>query len=293
MQIKQDKKTMKKITLSLVLTSSLMLATEVDQKKLLADIATAKAKKSAIEAKIKALEAQLPQNEEIVTHVRLGYIKTDGNTNTETFALDGSFKKAWGKNSGSVIFDVQYGNADVIDASGAVRNEETKNRYFTELQYAYLFSKTLSFTYTLGYKNDKFSSFNYQAYTGPGLKWAAYRSSLQKLDLQGSILYSQDELQSQNILPSENATKRYSSFQTKLAYEFQILSNLKFNQDLSYRGSFEDANNYFIFSTSALSSKISEIFSAGISYKVDYTNKVAIGIQQRDNTLAAFLSLDY
>ncbi|MDF1883139.1 DUF481 domain-containing protein [Sulfurimonas sp. SAG-AH-194-C21] len=273
---------MKKITLSLLLASSLMIAAEVavDQTKLASDISDAK-------ANLKALEAQLPpkeQNQDIITHVQLGYIQTDGNANTETFAVDGSFKKAWGKNSGSIIFNSQYGEAE---------NVENKNKYFMELQYAYAFSKKVSFTYILGYKNDKFSSYTYQAYTGPGAKYHAYNSDVQKLDLEGSILYSQDELQAQNVIAPNDAISTYTSYQAKLAYEIQVLGNLKFNQDLSYRASFEDSNNFFIFSSSALSSKISDIFSAGISYKVDYTNEVAAGILQRDNTLSAFLSLDY
>jgi len=275
---------MKKIVLSMTLATSLMMAAEVDQTKLAADIAAAKAEKSTAEAKLKALEAQLPQNQEIITHVRLGYIKTDGNANTETFALDGSFKKAWGKNSGLIIFDSQYGEAESV---------ENKNKYFVEMQYAYAFTNKLSFTYVLGYKNDKFSSYDYQAYTGPGAKYYAYSSDIQKLNFEGSILYSQDRLQDKNVVAPDDATTTYGSYQAKLAYELQILSNLKFNQDLSYRGSFEDSANYFIFSTSALSSKISDIFSAGVSYKIDYTNTVAAGIKQRDNTLSAFLSLDY
>ncbi|MDQ7043809.1 MAG: DUF481 domain-containing protein, partial [Sulfurimonas sp.] len=198
-----------KMTLSLLLASSLTMAAEVvDQTQLAADIATAKAQKSAAEARLKALEAKLPQNQEIITHVKLGYIKTDGNANTETFAIDGSFKKAWGKNSASIIFDSQYGEAE---------NKENKNKYFAELQYAYLFTKTLSFTYIVGYKNDKFSSYNYQAYTGPGLKWATYKSDMQKLNLEGSVLYSQDELQSQNVVAPDDAINTYSSYQAKLA----------------------------------------------------------------------------
>ena len=275
---------MTKIVLSLALTSSLMMAAEVaqDQVKLAADIETAKAEKSAAENKLKTLEAQLPQNQDIMTHMKLGYVKTDGNTNTETFSLDGSFKKAWGKNSGSITFDGQYGNADGI---------LTKNKYATELQYAYLFTDTLSFTYLVGYKNDKFSSYDYQSYTGPGVKWAAYKSDRQKLDLEAAVLYSQDVLQS--VTPPADDTNRYSSYQAKLDYELTLLDNLKFNQGFSYRSSFEDANNYFVFSKSEFSSKISDIFSAGISYKIDYANRVAAGVEQQDNTLAAFISLDY
>jgi len=273
---------MKKITLSSLLASSLLLAAPAIDPQLTADITAAKEEKAAAEAKLKALEAKLPQNQDIMTHVKFGFIKTDGNTDTEVISLDGNVKKAWGNNSAKIIFDAQYGKADSI---------VNKKKVFTELQYAYLFSSTLSFTYVLGYKYDVFSSYDYQAYTGPGLKWATYKSERQKLDLEGAVLYSQDKFLV--VTPPDDDTNTYSSYLAKLSYELQLLENLKFNQDLSYRASFEDAENYFIFSESKLSSKISDIFSAGVSYKIDYTNLVATGIEQQDNTLSAFLSIDY
>lgn len=273
---------MKKTLLSLIAISTLSLASTTEDAKLAADIAAAKAEKSAAEAKLTALEAKLPQNQDIMTHIKFGYIQTDGNTETTAFSIDGNIQKAWGNNSLKLIFDSQYGKADAVT---------NKKKYFTELQYAYLFTSTLSFTYVVGYKYDYFSSYDYQGYTGPGLKWATYKSDIQKLDLEAGVLYSQDKFQ--NVTPPADETNTYSSYLAKLAYELQIMDNLKFNQDLSYRSAFEDSNNYFVFSESKLSSKISDIFSAGVSYKVDYTNEVAPGIEQRDNTLSAFLSIDY
>jgi len=285
LKIQRIKQTnMKKFLSTILFTSPLVMANTPDLKQLNEKISAVKAEKSAIEIKLKALQAKLPPNEELITHVKLGYIQTDGNANTETFALEGSLKKAWGHNSASFIFDSQYGKAEKV---------ENKNRYFLELQYAYAFSKQLSMTYVLGYKNDKFSSYNYQAYTGPGVKYFAYSSDKQKLNFDGSILYSQDQLQSQNIIAPNKATSTYSAYKLQVTYKLQVLENLKFNQDLSYRSSFESQNNYFVLSTSSFSSKISDVFSAGISYKIDYTNEVAAGVKQRDNTLNAFLSLDY
>ena len=273
---------MKKIALSLMAFSTLALASATVDQQLTADIAVAKEEKVAAEAKLKALQAKLPQNQDIMSHIKFGYIQTDGNTDTQSFSLDGTIEKAWGDNSAKFVFDAQYGKADEV---------LNKKKYFTELQYGYLFTSTLSFTYVVGYKYDFFSSYDYQAYTGPGLKWATYKSDRQKLDLEGAVLYSQDKFA--NVTPPEDELNTYSSYLAKLAYKLQILENLKFNQDLSYRSAFEDSDNYFIFSESKLSSKISDIFSAGVSYKIDYTNQVAAGIEQRDNTLSAFLSLDY
>ncbi len=276
----------KKILLISLATSSLLLASEVtqDQVKLQADITAAKAEKSAADSKLKALEAQLPQDQSIKTNVKLGYMKTDGNTDTETFSLDGSFKKAWGKNSGSITFDAQYGNAE---------NVVTKNKYFVELEYGYLFTGSLTANMVVGYKNDKFSSYSYQTYVGPGIKYGALSSSRQKLDIEASLLYSSDNLQGQYEAAQPDFVENYGSYKAKALYELNILDNLKFNQELSYRASFDDSQNYFIFSKSELSSKISDIFSAGVAYKIDYTNHVSTNIKKRDNTLSAFLSLAY
>jgi len=271
---------MKKILLSVVVSSSLLMAADVavDQEKLAADIAAAKAQKSAAEAKLAALEAKLPQNQDIMTHLKVGYMTTSGNTDTETFSAEGTVKKEWGNNNLKLSFDGQYGNADSV---------LTKSKYFVGLDYGYKFTKTFSFTYIIGYKNDRFSSYNYQAYTGPGAKYEAYKSESQALNLEGSILVSQDEYQ------ITETSDTYSSYQAKVTYELQVMSNLKFNQDLAYRSSFEDSENYFAYSKSALTSKISDILSAGISYTIDYANLVAPGVEQQDNTLAAFISVDY
>ena len=154
-----------------------------------------------------------------------------------------------------------------------------------------MFTETLSFVYVVGYKDDSFSSYDYQVYTGPGVKWKAYSSNRQKLNLEGSILFSQDKFI--NVTPAEDEKNTYSSYLVKLAYELKIIENLTFNQDISYRSAIEDSNNYFVLSESKLSSKISDIFAVGISYKIDYTNEVSPGIKQRDNTLSVFLSVDY
>ena len=105
---------MKKITLSLVLASSLMMAADVDVNK----------------------------DDALVSHVEFGYIQTQGNTKTETFNLDAKVKKGWGKNIFSLIFDGQSGSDTGI---------ETKNKYFVELAYDYEFTDRLAFNYLAGY----------------------------------------------------------------------------------------------------------------------------------------------
>mgnify|MGYP002266764344 CR=1 FL=1 len=114
-----------------------------------------------------------------------------------------------------------------------------------------------------------------------------WKKEKQELRIDGNILYSEDQLK--NPVSTEN----YTSFRTKGVYEWQIFDNLKFNQELSYRAEIEDAKNYFVFSKTAFSSKLSDMFSFGISYKVDYINTPPEATGHSDKTLTANLIVDY
>ncbi|EDZ63198.1 putative outer membrane protein [Sulfurimonas gotlandica GD1] len=295
---------MNKIVLSLVVASSLLMAAEVaiDQEQLKKDIAQSKAEAKALSAKIKKLEAQLPPNEKLMTHTELGFIQTQGNTKTDTFNLELDAKKGWGKHLIKFLFDAQYAQDSA---------NETKNKYATELEYGYSLTDRLSATYLIGFKQDKFSGYDYQAYTGPGIKYLLVKTTNHNLTLDGSILYSQDDIEDTNYdatgtiiaYPNPNnlatasttngAINNYGSYRVKGVYAWQMLTNLKFAQDLSYRSQFKDSTIFFVTSKTAFSSKINSTFSAGISYKVDYVNTPPTGKENTDKTFTANLIIDY
>jgi len=266
---------MKKIILSAVVASSLVMANEPDLKK----------------------------DDMLVTHTELGYIKTDGNTETQTFNLEAKVKKGWERHIFNFTFDGQYADDKGI---------ETKNKYFVELEYDYEVTDRFAWDYLVGYKSDKFSSYDSQFYTGPGAKYKAIVSKEHNLHVEGNILYSSDEISdikkdstgniieypydSGTIDPAQTIpgeTDTYGAYRLKGTYDWQMLENLKFEQELSYRGSFEDSEKYFIYSKTAFSSKISDIFSAGISYKVDYVNDPGADKDKKDTTITANLIIDY
>jgi putative salt-induced outer membrane protein len=236
---------------------------------------------------------------ELVSHAALGYIGTTGNTDTKAFNFEAKLEKAWDKHVGIFTFDGQY-----ADDSGV----ETKNKYFTELEYDYDFTEQIAFNYLIGYKDDKFSSFDYQFYTGPGAKYLAINTKAHQLSLEASILYSIDSYidvrkdangdpveypNEGGLLVTPAYEDDYAGYRLKGVYAWQVFDNLKFDQELSYRGSFDNSSNYFVFSKTGLSSKLSDIFSAGISYKVDYTHSPAEGKDSTDTTFAIGLIMDY
>lgn len=241
----------------------------------------AQQEKEAAEKRLKELKAKLPQDTSLKTHTQFGYISTIGNTRTENFTLSTKWKKEFAKHKVSWILDAQYGKAD--DNEIYTTN---KNKFFTELAYDYSLQERFTLNYLTGYKHDKFSNYTYQFYTGPGMKYKLFATAVHKLSMEGNILYSKDQ-----YIESDKKTE-YLSFQAKGVYSWQIFENLKFDESVSYRVELKETDNYFIYSDSELSSKISDIFSAGVGYKVDYVNKP--GDKERtDRTFLVTLSVDY
>jgi putative salt-induced outer membrane protein len=246
-------------------------------------------------------EASVEKND-FKTHTELSYVQTQGNTNTDAFSLDFTGEKAWDKHSLKLDIDALYGKDS---------NVETKNKILAELNYDYKFAEYFAFNYLTGYKNDKFSGFDYQFYTGPGIKYIALDSKAHKLDFQVNILYSLDETMdiytdadgneiaypypdgTAGATVTEGESNDYNAFSAKANYAWQIIDNLKFIQELSYRSNFDDTDEYFAFSKTAFEAKISDMFSMGVSYKVDYTNLAPAGKEYSDRTFMTSLIIDY
>jgi len=296
------------ILLSSVLTTALLAeVSEAEIAKAQADLSAAKAQveasQSILDTAKKEKEAKNPTPppaSEFTTHTELGYVSTSGNTDTKTGAIDFNGKQSW--NVHSIVLDVDYlyGEQDGV---------ENNNKLITELNYYYDMTDRFALNYLVGYKDDKFSGFDYQFYTGPGAKYKAIISDAHKLNFQGNILYSQDEGSDKFFLAGEETpypfdpvkgpdkvdgkTDNYSSYLAKMDYTWQMTENFKFYQDLSYRADFEDSDNYFVYSKTGIESKISDMFSLGIHYKIDYINLAPEGNERTDKTFTAALIIDY
>ena len=239
---------------------------------------------------------------EFKTHTELSFVQTQGNTDTTAFSFDFAGKKAWDKHSAKLDIDALYG----ID-SGV----ETKNKILGEFNYDYLFAKNFTVNYLLGYKNDKFSGFEYQFYTGPGIKYLVLDSKVHKLNFQGNILYNLDETMNEYFdangdeikYPYPDGTagatvvngksEDYTGYSLKGDYAWKITENFDFVQELSYRSDFDNADYYFAFSKTGVMAKISDMFSMGVSYKIDYTNLPPADKEYSDRTFMTSLIIDY
>lgn len=267
---------MKKTALALLLGASCIAASEADIRDEIRDVKT---KIQKLNENLKSLEASLPKDGYIFNaRAEVGYTVNSGNTDNEAFNFDAKINNSWGLHSLEILMLMQYGTQNDV---------ENQNRFLGELVYDYKLTNKFSLNYLAGYKDDKFSGFDYQFYTGPGAKYIAIKTESRDLAVDGNLLYSKDKIFGAN-------DRTYSAYRLKGIYNMQVLENLKFHQTLSYRSEFSDVENYFFYSKTGLSTKLSDIFSAGIAYHVDYTNKPALtGKTSTDKIFMFNLIADY
>jgi len=228
-------------------------------------------------------------------HVELSYANTGGNTESQDVAGNLKFNIPFYQNDIRFEGNVLYSNNDNFDENGSYENTvTTKNRWDSELNYDYNFNETIAFNYLAGAKGDKFSTFVYQAYTGPGAIWTTFKNDSHDLKFQGNVLWAWDENREAYRDDSNETLHSYAAYQASMDYIFQITENTKFIQYLMYRSEFEDTTNYFGKSKTALEAKMSDLFSLGVSYTVDYTNNKADNVPSyTDSVFLASLIADF
>lgn len=280
---------LKKISLIFVSLSCLAIASQAtdDTNK---EIKDTKAQIIELQAKLQELENSMTtqkeeklaqvkkeQDEQLKMHTGFGFASTKGNTDTTAYNLDTKIQKAFGKHELTLLGDGEYASDSMV---------RTKNKYFAELDYGYEKCKNIYLEYITAYKFDEFSGYDYRFFTGPGLKYKALNSDTHKLNLSSALLFSKDKKETSQAY-------NYTSYRAKVEYSWQMFKNLKFEEILSYRTDVTAVQDYFIFSKTALVSKLSDIFSVGLNYKIDYINMSEPGKQKADKTLSANLIADF
>jgi len=233
------------------------------------------AKKSVAAAK--KIVREESDDVEYTTKSEFSYSNTKGNTNTERFALDFHAERKHKKNK--LILDITA-------LTSSSNGDEDNNKWQVLAQYDRELTKKTYFNYLAAYGEDKFSGFDYQFNTGPGLGYKLVDAEKHKLDVQSNILYSKDKLEDGTI-------NEYASLLAGFKYKWNILDNFAFLQNAYYKGEVDEVDNYFIFSKSAIETKINDTFALGMSYKVDYKNEPANGKKRTDKTFLASFIINY
>lgn len=191
-------------------------------------------------------------------HLELSYVQTSGNTNTTTFSS---------KLEGTTSFN----DTESLKLKGSIlysENDEntSANKYNIELDYNHMINERLYSYMGINYIKDELSDYDYRLDIGPGLGYKIINDDIQFLDIQGGLDYAYDRYK---IGTKDN----YLAGKTELNYKYKFSENLEFKQMLSYLGSFEDSEKYFIVSDSSLEVNMTKNLSLGVSYNLDYTNQ--------------------
>ena len=275
----------------------------IDENRSMEEIITAvdEMKKAADNAKKAAdsVGSAVDDEKKVSTHAELSYANTGGNTESQDVAGNLKLNVPFYSNEIRFVGNVLYSDNDNFDVNGSyIDTTTTKNRWDAELNYDYNFNDTVAFNYIAGAKGDKFSTFVYQAYTGPGAVLTVVKNDAHDLKFQANLLYLWDEHRAA-FDADANATipqhvHHYAGYQISMDYTFQITEITKFTQYLMYRSEFEDTTNYFGKSKTAVESKMSDIFSLGVSYTIDYTNNKAETVPSHvDSVFLASLIADF
>lgn len=214
---------------------------------------------------------------EIITHSEFSYINTKGNTNTTSLAFEGTIKEEWEHHRLRLRGDAYRSTANSL---------VSKDKWSAEVNYDFPLCSRVSMNYLTGYKDDRFSGFNYQFYTGPGMGIKIINDTDYKLDLQGNLLYDVDK---PNDLPSYH----YLSSKLGAIYNWKIQNNLKFIQEATFRMNLKETQYNFFYSKTAFENKINSSLSMGVSYKIDYVNTPPELSFRSDRTFLVSLIVDY
>lgn len=230
-------------------------------------------------------------------HAELSYANTAGNTDSQDVAGNLKLFIPFYDNDLRFVGNVLYSDTTSYDENGTfIEDLRTKNRWDAEANYDYNFNKTIAFNYILGGKGDEFSTFVYQVYTGPGAIVTAVKNDQHNLKFQGNILYQVDEIREDTAATpiAERYTHDYAGYQVSMDYLYQFTKTAKFTQYLMYRSELKDTTNYFVKSKTAVEAKMSDIFSMGMSYTLDYTNNKGGNVRSyTDGVFLASLIADF
>tara|TARA_R110001592_G_scaffold238227_2_gene497771 strand:- start:69386 stop:70111 length:726 start_codon:yes stop_codon:yes gene_type:complete len=200
----------------------------------------------------------------------LGYLKTSGNSDTET--LNAKFKSETSYN--------KWTHLVLLEALKSVSNDlRSAEKYRIELQSDYSLSKK---SYTFGvtnWENDNFNGLNYTASVAVGYGYKAIKTDQIKLSLELAPGY--------RIIEDENSnTEEDAIIRTSEIFSWKISKTSTFDQSLKIEAG--DSNTETRFGI-ALTSQVAGNLSMKVAYNLKHNSDVAAGISNSDRETAITL----
>lgn len=218
------------------------------------------------------------QQKDFEMHGELSYVKTSGNSDTETFATKIEAKKKLELNRLFGKGEFLYGKTD---------DKENTNKLYLLGRWERLLSDRLFFFLQGDYLRDKFSGYDYQTTWSGGFGYDIIKTKKHYLKGLAAVGYTFEDFKT-------GGSDDYTTGTIELDYNWQILDNLKFIEEFKYRVNLEDTETYFINSDTGIQVKINSHFSLGVGYRIAYQNNPpSDDIEKTDTTFLTSLIIDY
>ena len=225
---------------------------------------------------IAAEQADLKSDEKSVWNgeAELGFVKTTGNTETESFVL-----KAKAIHQRNKWKNTARGEA-LRNADGDI---VTAEKYFLSGKSEYTF-RDRSYVFGLvTYDDDRFSGFNYQLLGVLGYGRVVMERESVKLNLEAGAGARQSD-------PEIGDTDNEAVFRAAGDFEWKISKTATFIQELS---SDIGEDKTITRSLTALTTKINSYLSSRIAYQLKHTSEVPVGIEKTDTEFTFTLLFKY
>jgi len=213
-------------------------------------------------------------------HVEFAYVKTSGNTQTDTIAS--KFNADYELNN-----DRFYLKGETLYKKD--NGKESANKVITDGRWERVIHDDLFGFLNLRYEMDRFSGYEYRISGGPGIGYDIIEDENMNLKSLISFINYYDRL-----VDSDNKSESYSSGKLELYFDWDVKEDLKYRFDINYIVSLKDNQNYFLNGETGLEIKLNSVLSMGISYKINYQNKPPDpDIKRTDTTLLTSVIFDF
>lgn len=200
----------------------------------------------------------------------LGYVATDGNSNTKTINAKLDITKSWNAWSDNVKLDAINSKQDSERSAEKYTAFNKLNYNFNDHDYAF---------WGMDYQKDRFSGFEYQAGTSFGYGRKLLHTDKHYWDFEAGPGYRVSEVESGD--KQEEAVIKLATH-----YDWTISETAKFSQLLSHE---EGKDNGITLSETGLTTRIVGKLAMKFSYKVKYQEEVPVGFEHTDTETAMTL----
>ncbi len=211
---------------------------------------------SALAGAVFAAEGDADKEKAWTAKLKASYVRTDGNTDTQTVGAKGVFEGDWAPDRVFVEASRVYAKSEGV---------RTTDRTAVNARYERLLTERFFALGKAGYLRDPFAGYNARYTFGPGLGYDIIKAEHHKLKGLGSVLYTYEDT-------TDDETRDYVMGQLAAEYKWLVTETVTFSEAADYSVSFDDPAVWFINSETALDVKMSTYLSLSLGYIVNHQN---------------------